>query len=210
VLLMIWLQITANTGPVECCLALVKALAALQREAAHAGVSVSVVEQVDGPVAGTLRSVLLELDGPVDRLLAQRWCGSLLWVCESPYRKLHKRKNWFLNGAMFSPPQAPQDSADIRYEATRASGPGGQHVNKTDSAIRATHVASGLSVKVQSERSQHANKRLAGQLLASKLAQLSEAKSERDKSERRMQHTQAERGNAARVFVGLAFAERTS
>ncbi|MFL6657772.1 MAG: peptide chain release factor H [Massilia sp.] len=205
---MIWLQITANTGPAECCLAVVKVVAKLQAEAAHEGVAVSVVEQVDGPVTGTLRSVLMELDGPHERTLAQRWSGSLLWVCESPYRKQHKRKNWFLDGAVFSPPQAPQDNADIRYEATRASGPGGQHVNKTDSAIRATHVASGLSVKVQSERSQHANKRLAGQLLASKLAQLADAKSGAEKSERRMQHTQAQRGNAARVFVGTAFAER--
>ena len=59
---------------------------------------------------------------------------------------------------------------DIRYEAVRASGPGGQHVNKTDSAVRATHLPSGLSVKVQTERSQHANKRLARALLAHKLA----------------------------------------
>jgi peptide chain release factor len=213
VLLMIWLQITANTGPVECCLAVRKALDALCAEAGRDGVAVSIVEQLVGPVEGTFRSVLLELDdgaGGRDRLLAQRWCGSLLWVCESPYRKLHKRKNWFLSGAAFAPPQAPADSGEIRYEATRASGPGGQHVNKTDSAIRATHVASGLSVKVQTERSQHANKRLAGQLLASKLAELAQAATEKDKSARRMQHLQAERGNAARVFVGLAFVERNA
>ena len=124
----------------------------LGAEAEKAGVLVSVVEQLEGPVPGTFRSVLLELDDDGDGLVAQafsrRWCGSLLWVCESPYRKLVKRKNWFLHGAAFAPPQAPGESGEIRYEATRASGPGGQHVNKTDSAIRATHVASGLSVKV--------------------------------------------------------------
>ena len=81
-------------------------------------------------------------------------------------------------------------------------------MNKTDSAIRATHVASGLSVKVQTERRQHANKKLAGRLLASKLAQLSHAAAEHDKCARRLLHLQAERGNAARVFTGLAFVER--
>jgi peptide chain release factor len=208
VLLMIWLQITANTGPAECCLAVRKALDVLCAEAGREGVSVSLVEQLAGPVEGTFRSVLLELDGAHARALALRWCGSLLWVCESPYRKLHKRKNWFLSGAAFAPPQVSSDCGEIRYEATRASGPGGQHVNKTDSAIRATHVATGLSVKVQTERSQHANKRLAGQLLASKLAELAQAATQKDKSARRMQHLQAERGNAARVFVGPGFVER--
>ncbi|MDQ1921215.1 peptide chain release factor H [Massilia pseudoviolaceinigra] len=207
---MIWLQITANTGPVECCLAVTKALAQLSREAQKAGVTVSVVEQLDGPVGGTLRSVLLELDGPAEPegALAARWCGSIQWICESPYRKMHKRKNWFLSGAAFSPPAVSAEFGEIRYEATRASGPGGQHVNKTDSAIRATHVASGLSVKVQTERSQHANKRLAAQLLLSKLGELAKTEEGKNKSERRMHHFQAERGNAERVFVGMGFVER--
>lgn len=209
---MIWLQMTANSGPAECCLALKKALALLQVEAAASAVAVAIVEQLEGPVPGTFKSLLLELDdggnGAAAQALARRWCGSLLWVCESPYRKQCKRKNWFLHGVAYAPPQAPLESSEIRYEATRASGPGGQHVNKTDSAIRATHVASGLSVKVQSERSQHANKRLAGQLLASKLATLAQDEADSQKSVRRMGHLQAERGNAARVFVGAAFTER--
>ncbi|NHZ94719.1 peptide chain release factor H [Massilia sp. CCM 8734] len=209
---MIWLQITANTGPAECCLAVTKALVQLGREAQKAGVTVSVVEQLDGPVGGTLRSVLVELDGEAVAVgsLAGRWSGSIQWICESPYRKLHKRKNWFLNGAAFAPPAVSTDCGEIRYEATRASGPGGQHVNKTDSAIRATHVASGLSVKVQTERSQHANKRLAGQLLLSKLGELAKSEEGKNKSERRMHHFQAERGNAGRVFVGMRFVEKTS
>ncbi|SHG96874.1 peptide chain release factor H [Massilia sp. CF038] len=209
---MIWLQITANTGPIECCLGVHKALRVIHAEAARDGVSVRLIEEIDGPVSGTLRSVLLELEDPAsgnaDRLLAERWCGSLLWVCESPYRTLHKRKNWFLAGSAFVPPDADAGLGEIRYEATRASGPGGQHVNKTDSAIRATHVGSGLSVKVQSERSQHANKRLAARLLASKLADLANAAVAQGKSDRRLRHTQAERGNATRVFVGPRFVER--
>ena len=209
---MICLQLTANTGPAECCLALAKAIVVLQREADLAGVTVQELERQDGPIPGTVRSVLLALaDGKGEAgaaLLARRWSGSILWVCDSPYRKLHRRKNWFLGGQAFVPQALTPDSRVIRYEATRASGPGGQHVNKTDSAIRATHVASGLSVKVQSERSQHANKRLAAQLLASKLAEQERARTEQGKAERRTQHSSTERGNAARVFVGPDFVER--
>jgi peptide chain release factor len=203
---MIWLQLSANTGPSECALAVAKALACLLREAAAAGVPATIVEQVDGATGGTIASVLLELG---DAAFARRWSGSLLWICASPYRKLHKRKNWFISGSMFAAPVLPAalDGDAIRYQALRASGPGGQHVNKTDSAIRATHVASGLSVKVQTERSQHANRRLAGQLLASKLQALSQARIDDDKSVRRLQHHQGERGNAARVFVGERFEE---
>lgn len=209
---MIWLQITANTGPAECCLAVSKALRLLLQEADEARVEVSLIEEIPGPVAGTLRSVFLGLQSaePAEPAaadhLATRWSGSLLWVCQSPYRPFHKRKNWFLGGAVYSAP-APLPDSDIRYEATRASGPGGQHVNKTDSAVRATHIATGLSVKVQSERSQHANKRLAGQLLATKLAALGKAAEDEGKAERRLQHHQSERGNAARVFAGLDFRE---
>lgn len=204
---MVWLQLSANTGPAECCLGVSKALNRLCAEAQEAGVAVALLEQVDGPVAGTTRSVLLQLDGASSVQLGRRWTGSILWICVSPYRKLHKRKNWFLQGSAFEPPAALPEGGEIRYEATRASGPGGQHVNKTDSAIRATHVATGLSVKVQSERSQHANKKLAGQLLAGKLAELATLAEGRNKSERHMQHRQAERGNAARVFSGPGFVE---
>lgn len=202
----IWLQLSANTGPAECCLAVAKALARLLRDAEAAGIAVVIVEQQDGEVSGTIASVLLALD---DAAFAQRWSGSLLWVCTSPWRTLHRRKNWFISGTLLTPPALPAsfDNGAVLYEATRASGPGGQHVNKTDSAIRATHVASGLSVKVQTERSQHANKRLAGQLLASKLAARAQQQADGDKSERHQRHRQGERGNAVRVFSGMAFVE---
>ncbi len=207
---MIWLQITANTGPVECCLAVNKALERLQQEARQVNVDLKLLDANAGPISGTFRSVLLGLDsddnGLSAQMLAQRWCGSLLWICESPYRSTHKRKNWFLGGAVYLP-APPLPESEIRYEATRASGPGGQHVNKTDSAIRATHIATGLSVKAQSERSQHANKRLAAQLLATKLKALEESVQTNDKANRRMQHHQTERGNAKRVFVGIDFKE---
>lgn len=205
-----YLQFSSNTGPAECCLAVANLLRIFVSEADKTGIKTRVVEKVDGPYANTLRSVLLELTSSdndhATQLLAEAWQGSLLWICASPYRPAHKRKNWFIGCRIFAPACEIPDS-EIRYETTRASGPGGQHVNKTDSAVRATHISTGLSVKVQTERSQLANKRLALQLLDNKLMVLNETMERDSKAERRMQHHETERGNAKRVFTGLNFKE---
>lgn len=208
---MILLQLSANTGPEECCLAVHKALARLTQEAAQLAVRVDVIEQVPANTVDTLRSVLVVLDGDMAQTLAQRWQGSVLWICPSPYRPGHRRKNWFIGADIFAPESPSFSDAlldkDIRFEAVRASGPGGQHVNKTDSAVRATHMPSGLSVKVQTERSQHANKRLARAWLTGKLASLTQDAADKSKAARRMQHHQVERGNATRTFKGEDFRE---
>lgn len=201
---MVLLQISAAHGPEECCLAVSKALGRLLREAHAQGVDADVLESVAGERAGTFRSVLLSLDGAGAGALAAAWEGSIQWICASPYRPGHLRKNWFIGAARCEAP-APALAGDIRFEATRSSGPGGQHVNKTASAIRATHVATGLSVKVQTERSQHANKRIAVMLIAHRLATLKQQLQAGQRAQRRQMHHEVERGSPARVFRGEKF-----
>ncbi len=169
-------------------------------------VAVTVLETETGRYSDTLRSALVSLDGDNAWALSESWCGTIQWICPSPYRPHHGRKNWFLGIGRFTADEQEQSDA-IRYETLRSSGPGGQHVNKTDSAVRATHLASGISVKVQSERSQHANKRLARLLIAWKLEQQQQENSAVLKSQRRMFHHQIERGNPRRTFTGMAFIE---
>ncbi|EFJ4519996.1 peptide chain release factor H [Escherichia coli] len=203
---MILLQLSSAQGPEECCLAVKKALDRLIKEAARQDVAVTVLETETGHYSDTLRSALISLDGDNAWALSESWCGTIQWICPSPYRPHHGRKNWFLGIGCFTADEQEQSDA-IRYETLRSSGPGGQHVNKTDSAVRATHLASGISVKVQSERSQHANKRLARLLIAWKLEQQQQENSAVLKSLRRMFHHQIERGNPRRTFTGMAFIE---
>lgn len=212
---MILLQITANTGPEECCLAVRKALKVFSEECAIAEVKVEILETVPSEKLGNLRSVLLALEGGAAQLVAFGWRGNLQWSCPSPYRLGHKRKNWFVGVEVFEPdaPRANTDvllDKDLRFETLRARGPGGQHVNKTDSAVRATHLPSGLTVRVQTERSQHANKRIARALLAHKLAGLASDAINLSRSERWLKHHDVERGNASRLFIGVDFKEVTN
>lgn len=201
---MLLLQVSAAHGPVECQLAVAKALRRLLDEAAHLAVAVSVIDEEPGERAGTFRSVLLALEGAHAEELAPRWEGTVQWICASPYRPNHGRKNWFIGVARFAVPDAAFEG-EIRFETMRSSGPGGQHVNTTESAVRATHVATGISVKVQTERSQHANKRLAVLLLSQRVAQRAEQAQAEQRADRRMAHHTVTRGDPVRVFHGDRF-----
>ena len=201
---MLLLQISAGTGPVECQLACAKALHRLLQDAQGRGVGVDVEEQSPGVRLGTFRSVLLSLDGPGAEDLAGEWEGTLQWVCQSPYRQGATRKNWFIGVSVFP---APHESLEggIRFETMRASGPGGQHVNTTESAVRAIHVATGISVKVQTSRSQHQNRKLAVLLVSRRLEQMTEEGRKDQRADRRMEHYKVERGMAGKVFRGSDF-----
>ncbi|MFP1766107.1 peptide chain release factor H [Lonsdalea quercina] len=201
---MIFLQLSAAQGPDECMLATAKALHTLTREAHALSVTLEVVESEPGDWPGTLRSALVLLQGDGEAVLANAWCGTLQWICPSPWRKGPGRKNWFIGVQRFTPQHTFTDG-EIRIETLRASGPGGQHVNKTESAVRATHVASGISVRVQSERSQHANRRLALQLIEWRLRQQHQQQTAALREQRHRGHQEVERGNPVRIFKGERF-----
>ena len=95
--------------------------------------------------------------------------------------------------------------ADVDYQAMRASGPGGQHVNKTDSAIRAVHRPTGLVAMAQEQRSQHANRKLAQLKLALMIAERNQECARQARQEEWSRNQTLERGNAVRTYVGEAF-----
>ena len=205
---MIYLQISTAQGPAECRIFARFVLKKLLAEAEARNVKAEIAGET-ADKHGILSAVLM-LEGAAADALAQSWQGTLQWVCASPVRPKHPRKNWYIG--VFRMPDMPEmpSESEIEFQTCRSGGKGGQHVNKTESAVRATHKASGISVRVESERSQHANKKLALTLLAQKLAEHHAGQTD---DYARAQHSrlyQVERGNPKRTFVGTEFKEKSN
>lgn len=201
-----WIQISSGKGPDECELAVSFFLKSYRNECRNKGIETTVIDVVEGNMPGNLKSVLLSLECQEFENTSETTNGTVLWICKSPYRPNHKRKNWFIAIEVFKDPEKLTFSEkDVRFESMRSSGPGGQNVNKVETAVRASHFPTGLTVTASEERSQYMNKKLA----LSRLENLIKARNDEDSSNRRrvlwIQHNTLERGNPIRVYEGEEF-----
>ena len=203
---MVWVLFTSGRGPAECGRAVYGITRRIISEALALSLSVEVIEEVSGEEPETLYSLLLEITGSGADTFVERIHGTMLWIGKSPFRPYHKRKNWFIGVNIVEPPEtAAVDPGDIRYETMCATGPGGQHVNKTESAVRAIHVATGLKAVARDHRSQHRNKELALKRLLHQLSQIEQQSHEKNRRKRWDKHNDLERGNPVRTYVGEDF-----
>ena len=197
------MQLSSGQGPAECEHAVKRTFQEMCCDASTHGVSLLVVEE-HASIYGW-KSLVLKASGDNVHAWSATWNGSVQCVFISPFRPGHRRKNWFVgvqtySGADIEPSAATVEEKDVSFQACRASGAGGQHVNTTDSAVHAIHRPSGLSVKVMAERSQYANKKLALTLLALKLGSMQQEQAKKDKQMRHQQHWGLERGNPIKTL----------
>jgi peptide chain release factor 2 len=174
------------------------------RWAADRGFQVELVEASPGEEAG-LKSATFTVRGEnaYGILKAERGVHRLVRL--SPFDQAHRRHTSFAQ-VIVSPllpddEDADVDEGELRIDTYRASGAGGQHVNKTDSAVRITHLPTGIVVQCQNERSQSANKQTALRILKSRLAELAEEERERELAKERGQAQQADFGSQIRSYV---------
>lgn len=167
-----FLDIQAGAGGTEACDWANMLLRQYLRYAEAKGLKAEVLEETAGDVAG-IRSASVKVDGEYAFGLLRTETGVHRLVRKSPFDSSGGRHTSF--ASVFVYPEVDDNieidinPADVRTDTYRASGAGGQHINKTDSAVRLTHMPTGIVVQCQNSRSQHSNRDEAWKVLRSRI-----------------------------------------
>lgn len=204
------IQITSGRGPAECCWVVAQVLKTFLEALKKVNIAHKILQKEKGTENRTIQSVTIQLEGHNNlNLFLKDWLGTIQWIGKSKSRIYHKRKNWFI-GVFELPELKPIKliDKDISYQATKSSGPGGQHVNKVSSAIRAIHKPTNTQVLVMDSRSQHQNKKIAKQRLHEKVSALQLETLKSNIKNQWENHLKLERGNPVQVFKGSDFKKK--
>lgn len=174
------------------------------RWAERRGYEVDVLDEMSGEEAG-IKSATVEIKGPYAYGWLRGERGVHRLVRLSPFDAAHARHTSFAKVEVMPEAEGPSEvrieEGDLRIDVFRASGHGGQNVQKNSTAVRVTHLPTGIVVTCQNERSQHRNREAAMKVLEARLLELELQRYAEEQARLRGEHVPAEWGNQIRSYV---------